>query len=131
MEKNRRWLNYLSKKENLTSVGRAVLIGLLGGVGVWLFKLLINLFNLLAFGEVEKLLAPLGGWSVAILPVLGGIGVGLIAYYLIGAERLHGTAAIMESTAWNGNEKEPGNIFQFFHPVFLRLLPHDKLRFVY
>ena len=61
------------------------MIGLLGGVGVWLFKLLINLFNLLAFGEVEKLLAPLGSWSVAILPVLGGIGVGLIAYYLIGA----------------------------------------------
>ncbi len=78
------------------------MIGLITGGGVWLFKRLIDLFNLLAFGQAGKLLAPLGGWTVAVLPVLGGIAVGLIAHYFIGAERVHGTAGIMELTALAG-----------------------------
>jgi len=89
------WLDRILNSQTLTLGGSAVLVGLLTGVGVWLFKGLIELVRGFAFGAVN-------GWMVALLPVLGGIVVGLLVHYVIGDEKLHGTAAIMESVALSG-----------------------------
>ncbi len=96
------WLNRLLAKEALLMGGGAVLVGLLSGAGVWVFKRLIDLFHLAAFDGLGGLLAPLGGWTVAILPVIGGIAVSLIVRYLVGYERLQGTVGVMESVALAG-----------------------------
>lgn len=80
----------------------AVIVGLASGVGIWLFKALIELAQSLFFGQIGGALAALGRWTVAILPVLGGLVVGLIAHFFIGQERHHGVAGIIESVALAG-----------------------------
>jgi len=77
--------------ESITLPVSAVAAGLLAGGGVWGFKRLVLL---------------LGGWA-AILPepwqpLVGGLLVGLLARYLIGAERFQGVPGIMESVALAG-----------------------------
>lgn len=80
-----------------------MLVGTAAGIGVWVFKKLIGFFQWLAFEQIgEALAARVGGWTVFLVPVLGGLAVGLIAYWLVGEERHHGVAGIMESVALAG-----------------------------
>ncbi|HTX90475.1 MAG TPA: chloride channel protein [Anaerolineales bacterium] len=96
------WLKRILAAETLSMAGIAILVGLVSGAGVWLFKRLIDLFHFMAFSGLGKWLSPLGGWSVAVLPALGGLIVGLIVHFLVGSERIHGTAGVMESVALAG-----------------------------
>ena len=80
----------------------ALLVGLTSGAGVWLFKRLIDLAHLVAFDWLGGALRPLGPWTVAIVPTLGGLIVGLTIYLFVGVERHHGVAGIMEAVALAG-----------------------------
>lgn len=95
-------LRFLQPSESLVLGALALLVGLTSAAGVWLFKWLIDLFNRLAFVNLAAALRPLGGWVVLLLPVLGGLVVGLIVHFFIGEERHHGVAGIMESAALAG-----------------------------
>jgi len=83
------------------SAGAAVVLGLGTALGVALFKLLITLFTQL-FGGLATFASPLGPLALVLMPVLGGLLVGLIAHYWIGPERHHGVAGIIESVALAG-----------------------------
>ena len=89
------WLERITSSQTLLLGGTAVLVGLATGMGVWLFRWLIGLVYGLTYGI-------LSGWTVALIPVVGGILVGLIALYRIQDEKLHGTAGIMQSVALAG-----------------------------
>jgi CIC family chloride channel protein len=89
------WIERIANSQTLSLGGSAILVGLTTGVGIWLFKWLIEWVRGLAFGAVS-------GWMVMLVPVLGGLVVGLAAHYMIGDERLHGTAGIMQSVALAG-----------------------------
>jgi CIC family chloride channel protein len=80
----------------------AMLVGTASGAGVWLFKRAIDLVHLAAFDWLGGALRPLGPWTVAIVPALGGLLVGLIIYFYVGVERHHGVAGIMEAVALAG-----------------------------
>ncbi len=80
----------------------ALVVGLTSAAGVWLFKWLINWVHQLAFERLGAALQPLGGWTVLLLPILGGLVVGLLLHFFIGKERHHGVAGIMESVALAG-----------------------------
>jgi len=82
--------------------GAAILVGLLSGAGVWLFKQLIDLFHLGAFNWLGGRLAILGGWTIVLIPTMGGALVGLLSKRFIGREKLHGVAGIMEAVALSG-----------------------------
>jgi CIC family chloride channel protein len=97
-----RWFERITSSQTITLGGVAVLVGLLTGMGVWLFKGLIELLRSFLFGTVQSTFSPLGNWSIIFLPVLGGAIVGLVAHYLIGEEKVHGTAGIMQSVALAG-----------------------------
>jgi chloride channel protein, CIC family len=97
-----RWLKRLQPSEAALQVMIALVVGLAGGAGVWLFKFLIRLVNQLFYGGIGATLAPWGGWTVALLPVLGGLVVGLIVHFFIGEERHHGVAGVMEAVALAG-----------------------------
>lgn len=97
-----RCLDRLQPGESPQLIVAAVLVGLGGAAGVWLFKRLIDVVHAAAFGELGNALAPLGPWTVALIPAAGGLVVGLIARYLIGEERHHGVAGIMEAVALAG-----------------------------
>ena len=82
--------------------GLAVLVGLATGFGVWLFKRLIDLAHWVFFDQIGAALARLGPWTVLFVPALGGLVVGLTVHFLIGEERHHGVAGVMEATALGG-----------------------------
>lgn len=82
--------------------GAALMVGLTGGIGVWLFKKLIDWVHLLIVTDLGGAFARWGGWTAALLPVLGGLIVGLLIYFLVGEERHHGVAGIMEAAALTG-----------------------------
>lgn len=88
--------------ETLIMGGMAILVGLTAGAGIWVFKRMIDLAHWAAFDWLGSHLGILGRWQVAILPVIGGLAVGLIAKYLIGHEQHHGVAGVMESVALAG-----------------------------
>ena len=96
------WLDRLQPPEAALSGALAVAVGLTSGLGVWLFKRLIDLFQGLAFDDLGGWLSAWGSWTVAGLPILGGLAVGLLRHFWIGEERHHGVAGIIESVALAG-----------------------------
>lgn len=82
--------------------GSAVAVGIASGAGVWFFKLMIDLAHRLMFDLIGGALSPIGHWTVLFVPIIGGIAVGLITYYLIKVERHHGVTSIMEAVALAG-----------------------------
>ncbi|MFN3742057.1 MAG: chloride channel protein [Anaerolineales bacterium] len=73
----------------------AVLVGLTSGAGVWLFKWLIGVVQQLAFGALRN-------WMEVLLPLLGGLFVGLLAQRFLQEEKIHGSAAVMQAVALAG-----------------------------
>lgn len=96
------FLDRLPVPQSVIQITIAVLVGLASGVGVWIFKALIELAHSLAFGSLAGWLAGLGGWSVALIPAIGGLLVGIILHFFVGVERYHGVAGIMEAVALAG-----------------------------
>ena len=95
-------LGYIQPSETAVLVVLALIVGLLSGVGVLVFKWLIEFVNHLFFEQIAPVLAQWGGWTIAILPVVGGLVVGLLLHFFIGEERHHGVAGIMEAVALAG-----------------------------
>jgi H+/Cl- antiporter ClcA/CBS domain-containing protein len=58
----------------------AVLVGLGAGVGVVLFRFLIHRMHGLMFGEVSSTLSVWGHWTIALIPLLGGLVIGLLRW---------------------------------------------------
>ena len=106
MRRNFPWLaallDRLQPNESVVLGGAALLVGLLSALGIWVFKRLIDIVQHLAFEQVFPRLQPLGGWTIALLPVAGGLLVGLVVHFLVGEERQHGVAGIMEAVALAG-----------------------------
>lgn len=88
--------------ENFLITLAAVLVGLASGIGVWAFKALFNLLKKFLFVTVAGWMSGIGDWTVILIPVAGGLVVGLIVHFIIGEERYHGVAGIMESVALAG-----------------------------
>ena len=93
--------NRFQPSETLVMTGVALLVGLLSGLGVWLFKQIIALVSTGSFTYLAGWLRPLGKWSIALIPVAGGLAVGLIAHFFI-KENHAGVAGIMEAEALAG-----------------------------
>ena len=88
--------------QTLLLIVLAVLVGLGGGIGVWLFKLTYNLLQTFMLQAAGGWLVPFGKWTLALIPVIGGLAVGLFNHYFLKEEKVHGTAAVMQSVALSG-----------------------------
>ena len=88
--------------QTLLLIVLAILVGLGGGIGVWLFKLIYNLLQVFMFQTAGGWLAPLGKWTLVLIPIIGGLVVGLFNHYFLREEKVHGTAAVMQSVALSG-----------------------------
>jgi chloride channel protein, CIC family len=99
------WINYREISESVVLVCAALLVGVASASGVLLFKRMINLvhwtaynglgFALNYFGHKTFLLVPL-------MPLIGGLIVGVVVHYFIREDRYHGVAGIMEAVALAG-----------------------------
>jgi CIC family chloride channel protein len=96
------WLDRIQPNEATVMGGAALAVGLTTGLGVWLFKQLIEVVRELAFVDLATALKPLGDWTIVLLPMAGGLIVGLLMHFFVGEERHHGVAGIMEAVALAG-----------------------------
>ncbi len=97
-----RLLDRLQPSESMVLGGAAVVVGLTSGVGVWLFKRLIDLFHSITYDGLGGALSTISPWLIALVPVVGGLIVGLLMHFFVGEERHHGVAGIMEAVALAG-----------------------------
>ncbi len=102
ISKSRQWLEHFQPSETLILWGLALVVGFTTGIGVWLFKLLINLIHDVEYNRFGSVLGSIGSWSVFTLPILGGLVVGWIYHKFIRDEEHSGVAGVMESVALAG-----------------------------
>jgi H+/Cl- antiporter ClcA len=72
----KQWRDRLQPSPEAIILLLAVLVGVGAGAGVVLFRTLIHLMQVLMFGEVASSLSAGGHWTLALIPVLGGLIVG-------------------------------------------------------
>ena len=100
--KSQSWYQRLRLSEPVILGITAVITGLCTGIGIWLFKSLIELVEWISFDWLSGLLVSFGPGHVVVIPVLGGLLVGLVTYFFVKHERHHGVAGIMEAVALAG-----------------------------
>ncbi len=96
------WLNRHHPPISLLLVVLALMLGILAGGSIWLFEQMIEFFDRIFFEGLGEWLGQWGNWTIMILPILGGLIVGVIIHFFVGEERHHGVAGIMESVAVGG-----------------------------
>jgi len=90
-----RWIERLQPSEGAVLAAAALVVGVLGAGGVWAFKWLIDATRALTLDRAS-------GWIAVLVPAAGGLVVGLFVHFLIGEERHHGVAGIMQAVALAG-----------------------------
>ncbi|MEJ2168194.1 MAG: chloride channel protein [Desulfobacterales bacterium] len=95
-------LAQLKTNEHTIMAVLAVIVGLTGGLGAVGFRLLINLFQTIAYGSPAELLTVVKTipWHVKVwIPALGGVVVGPLVYFLAREAKGHGVPEVMEAVA--------------------------------
>ena len=96
------WLDRIPTSQTLSLGIVAVTVGLATGLGVWLFKRVIDVVQFGMTSGFGVFQSKLGIWVVILIPITGGLVVAMISRYLVGEEQVHGVAGIMESVALAG-----------------------------
>lgn len=97
-----RWLDRYQISDSALLGTVALGLGLATGIGIWIFKEMIFLSHHFFLEKLGTAMEQYGTWTIALIPILGGLIVGLIQFYFIGIERYHGVAGIIESVALSG-----------------------------
>ncbi len=98
----RRFVTNPAYTDLLQALG-ATIIGLASAAGVLFFKQTIRWIYALSFEDLGGYLTShIGRWGIALVPVLGGVIVGIIRHFWLSEERRHGVSAVMEAVALAG-----------------------------
>ncbi len=85
----------------------SVVVGVIAGFGAILFRWLINSFQSLFFGGGARYLGFLGEYYIVLLPVIGGLIVGLLVYFGAREAKGHGVPEVMEAVVVKGGRIRP------------------------
>ncbi|MBT5037773.1 MAG: chloride channel protein, partial [Rhodospirillaceae bacterium] len=96
----------LARSEQLVLSLLALLIGVAAAYGSIGFRELIHLIQSLGFftdgGPLVAAVAHLPWWQIVLIPVLGGLAVGLLVRFFQAGARPHGVADVMEAAVLQG-----------------------------
>lgn len=99
-------LTNLHANEYAMMLFMAIIVGVLGGYGAVLFRLLIQFFQESSFGsgggELLPTLMALPWYARFVPPIVGGLLVGLIVYFLAREAKGHGVPEVMEAVTLKG-----------------------------
>lgn len=98
-------INKLESHERLMITILALLIGVIGGYGAILFRMVIHFIEELSFNTHEKILAVIGSvewWRRFIPPVIGLSLVAPLVHWLAKEAKGHGVPEVMEAVALHG-----------------------------
>lgn len=98
------WLNSFVQRfrrsEFAFGATMAALVGVIAGLGAVAFRWLIDFFRQFFFINTTDILSFMGQYSVILLPVFGGLLVGLLIYFSrVGETRGHGVPEVMEAVS--------------------------------
>ncbi len=88
--------------DRIVDVIAVLIIGLGSGAGVMFFKFAYHWLGGVMFTDLGGWLGQWGAWTIVLIPVIGGLVVGLLHQFLIARERHHGVSGIMEAVALAG-----------------------------
>jgi len=97
-----RFFNRIRSNETLFGVILAIVVGIIAGFGAVLFWQLIKYISWIFFSGGATIFEPLGEYYVVLLPVIGGLIVGPIIYFLAREAKGEGPPEIMEAIAARG-----------------------------
>jgi len=105
------WRKSLRNEQFILSL-LAVVIGALAGYGAIVFRELIGMIQLFAFGSDSDYLLSvsryLPWWQLLLAPVAGGLLVGLFVHFVMPGRRNHGVADVIEAGSLRGGRMELG-----------------------
>ncbi|MBL94106.1 MAG: chloride channel protein [Magnetovibrio sp.] len=94
------------KNEQLIIFIFAILIGILSGGAVIIFREAIDIIGIIIFhGKADHLIElsrSLPPWKLILIPSLSGLGVGVLIYFFVPFNRPHGVADVIEASALKG-----------------------------
>lgn len=93
--------------EAVVLMSTALLVGLGAGLGAVIFRWLINSFQTLSFQTLGQALPFLGDYVLIVAPILGGLLVGPMIYFLAREAKGHGVPEVMEAVALQGGRIRP------------------------
>jgi CIC family chloride channel protein len=97
----------LRSSETAVGTGLAIFVGLLSGLGAVAFIRLIKVFGWVFFNRTWSAFHFMGHYYVIILPVIGGLILGPLIYFLAREARGDGPPEVMEAAAVKGGRIRP------------------------
>lgn len=97
----------LRLRETLVDLILAMIIGIGTGFGAIGFRWLIGFFHHFYFTGGHQVLGFLGGYYVILVPMLGGLVVGPLTYFLAREAKGHGVPEVMAAVAFKGGVIRP------------------------
>lgn len=105
------WLSHLLDRYQFPPeavfLGTALVVGLGTGVGAVVFRYLIKYVAWVGYVWLPVVAPSLGKSYVVIVPVIGGVIVGLLIYYFAREAKGHGVPEVMEAVALQGGRIRP------------------------
>jgi CIC family chloride channel protein len=80
----------------------AAVLGVVTSIGVWLFNQAFNAIHNLTFNTIGGALQPIGAWTIALIPMVGGILVALIMKFGTKPDKLAAMAHIIAGVTEHG-----------------------------
>ena len=80
----------------------AAILGIFTSIGVWLFNQAFNAIHNLTFNTIGGALQPIGAWTIALIPAVGGILVALIMKFGTKPDKLAAMAHIIDGVTEHG-----------------------------
>ncbi len=103
----KRFLRYFRSSETIFLLIFANIIGIGAGFGAIFFRWLIAFFQHLFFDQGANVLSFMGSYYVILIPVIGGIVVGLLIYFFSPESKGHGVPEVMLAVATEGSMIRP------------------------
>jgi chloride channel protein, CIC family len=91
----------------------AAILGVVTSVGVWLFSQAFNAIHNLTFNTIGGALQPIGAWTIALIPMAGGIVVALIMKFGSKPDKLAAMAHVIDGVAEHGGRLNTRNGFVY------------------
>jgi CIC family chloride channel protein len=85
-----------------SGIALATLVGIAAGLGAVAFRELISQFHNLFFNGGERVFGSLGTYYVILLPMIGGLFVGLLVHFFAREAKGHGVPEVMAAVAAKG-----------------------------
>lgn len=96
------------RNEHLLLAGMALAVGAASAYGALLFRLAVDFVQASTFGFPLDEMMPstdvLAWWHIMLVPVLGGLVIGLFLHFFHGGQRAHAIANVIEASALRGGK---------------------------